>query len=117
MTATLAGPADGFDHEALLYWDDEDFLAGLLPFVRAGLELDEAVVVAEPRPRLDLLRDALGDDAAAVDLLDMAEVGRNPGRIIGVWDRLLGEHTAAGRRLRGVGEPAFAGRRESEYLE
>ena len=117
MTATLAGPADGFDHEALFYRDDEDFLAGLLPFVREGLELDEAVVVAEPRPRLDLLRDTLGDDAAAVDLLDMAEVGRNPGRIIGVWDRLLGEHTAAGRRLRGVGEPAFAGRRESEYLE
>ena len=78
MTATLAGPAGRFDHEALFYRDEEDFLAGLLPFVREGLELDEAVVVAEPRPRLDLLRDALGDDAAAVDLLDMAEVGRNP---------------------------------------
>ncbi|HZB18705.1 MAG TPA: sensor histidine kinase [Blastococcus sp.] len=117
MTATLTGPAEAFDHEALFYRDEEDFLAGLLPFVREGLEFDEAVVVVEPRARLDLLRDALGDDASAVDLRDMAEVGRNPGRIIGVWDRLLGEHTAAGRRLRGVGEPAFAGRRESEYFE
>jgi anti-sigma regulatory factor (Ser/Thr protein kinase) len=117
VTATLTGPAEAFDHEALFYRDEEDFLAGLLPFVREGLEFDEAVVVVEPRARLDLLRDALGDDASAVDLRDMAEVGRNPGRIIGVWDRLLGEHTAAGRRLRGVGEPAFAGRRESEYFE
>jgi anti-sigma regulatory factor (Ser/Thr protein kinase) len=117
VTGVLVGPVDRFEHEALFYRDDEDFLAGLLPFVREGLELDEAVVVAEPRPRLDLLRDALGDDASAVELLDMAEVGGNPGRIIGVWDRLLGEHTAAGRTLRGVGEPAFVGRRESEYLE
>lgn len=107
----------GLQHEALLYRDDDDFLAGLLPFVRGGLENDEAVVIAEPRARLDLLCDALGDDAAAVDLLDMTEVGRNPGRIIGVWDRLLREHTAAGRRLRGVGEPAYVGRRDSEFLE
>ncbi len=108
---------NGFEHEALFYRDDDDFLAGLLPFVREGLERDEAVVIAEPRARLDLLRDALRDDAAALVLLDMAEVGRNPGRIIGVWDRLLREHTAAGRRLRGVGEPAYAGRRDSEFLE
>lgn len=117
MTAVLPEPVDAFAHEALFYRDDEDFLAGLLPFVRDGLERDEAVVVAEPRARLDLLRDALGDDAAAVDLRDMSEVGRNPGRIIGVWDRLLQEHTAAGRRLRGVGEPAFVGRRDAEFLE
>ena len=117
MTAVLAEPVDAFLHEALFYRDDLDFLAGVLPFVREGLELDEAVLVAEPPARLDLLSDALGDDASALTLLDMAEVGRNPARIIGVWDRLLHEHTAAGRRLRGVGEPAFVGRRESEYLE
>jgi anti-sigma regulatory factor (Ser/Thr protein kinase) len=117
VTAALQEAANGFEHEALFYRDDDDFLAGLLPFVRGGLERDEVVVVAEPRARLDLLRDALGGDAAAVEFLDMADVGRNPGRIIGVWDRLLREHTAAGRRLRGVGEPAFVGRREVEYLE
>ncbi|WP_164704423.1 sensor histidine kinase [Blastococcus litoris] len=121
MTAVLGRPdaPDGhaFEHEALFYRDDEDFLAGLLPFVREGLENDEAVVVAEPRGRLEQLRDALGDDAAAVGFLDMAEIGGNPARIIGVWDRVLQEQTAAGRRLRGVGEPAFVGRRESEFLE
>ncbi len=117
MTAALTGPVPGFEHEALFYRGDEDFLAGLLPFVREGLEDDESVVVAEPRRQLGLLRDALGDDAAAVQFIDMAEIGGNPARIIGVWDRLLREHTAAGRRLRGVGEPAFVGRRDVEYLE
>lgn len=118
MTAVLGRPEEAvFEHEALFYRDDEDFLAGILPFVREGLEDDAAVVVAEPGGRLDQLRDALGDDAAAVEFLDMADVGGNPGRIIGVWDRVLQEQTAAGRRLRGVGEPAFVGRREAEFLE
>ncbi len=117
MTAVLDEPGTGFQHEALFYRGDDGFLAGLLPFVREGLERDEAVVVAEPRPRLEQLRDALGDDGSSVQFLDMAEIGQNPARIIGVWARTLQEHTAAGRRLRGVGEPAFVGRRESELVE
>jgi anti-sigma regulatory factor (Ser/Thr protein kinase) len=107
----------GFEHEALFYRGEDDFLAGLLPFVREGLDRDEVVVVAEPRPRLDLLRDALGDDARAVQFLDMAEIGVNPARIIGVWAATLDEQSRAGRRLRGVGEPAFSGRRAQEFVE
>jgi anti-sigma regulatory factor (Ser/Thr protein kinase) len=114
---TAALRADRFEHEALFYRGDDDFLAGLLPFVRDGLDAEEAVVVAEPRRRLDLLRDALGEDAADVEFLDMAEIGANPARIIGVWADVLGRHTDAGRRLRGVGEPAFVGRRTAELVE
>jgi anti-sigma regulatory factor (Ser/Thr protein kinase) len=117
VNAVLSESPAGFAHEALFYRGDDGFLAGLLPFVREGLERDEAVVVAEPRPRLELLRDALGDDAATVRFLDMAEIGQNPARIIGVWARTLQEHTDAGRTLRGVGEPAFVGRREAELVE
>ena len=115
MTAVVA--EDRFEHEAMFYRGDADFLAGLLPFVREGLERDEAVVVAEPGPRLDLLRDALGSDAPDVEFLDMADIGANPARIIGVWADVLDRHTGAGRRLRGVGEPAFPGRRTAELVE
>jgi anti-sigma regulatory factor (Ser/Thr protein kinase) len=115
MTAVV--PPERFEHEAMFYRGDADFLAGLLPFIRGGLERDEAVVVAEPLPRLDLLRDALGGDAGAVEFLDMAEIGANPARIIGVWAQVLERHTGAGRRLRGVGEPAFVGRRTAELAE
>jgi anti-sigma regulatory factor (Ser/Thr protein kinase) len=114
---TAALRADRFEHEALFYRGDDDFLAGLLPFVREGLAAGEAVVVAEPLPRLDLLRAALGDDAGGVEFLDMAEIGANPARIIGVWTDVLDRHTRAGRRLRGVGEPAFVGRRTAELVE
>jgi anti-sigma regulatory factor (Ser/Thr protein kinase) len=120
MTAAVLDgtlPAGGFEHEVLFYRDDEGLLAGLLPFIREGLERDEEVVVAEPRARLDLLREALGHDAAAVTFLDMAEIGANPARIIGVWAAALERQTAAGRQLRGIGEPAFHGRRDLEFVE
>jgi anti-sigma regulatory factor (Ser/Thr protein kinase) len=117
MTALSGEAGTGFEHEALFYRGEADFLAGLVPFVREGLERDEAVVVAEPRDRLDLLRDALGDDAGAVQFLDMAEIGGNPARIIGVWAAALEKHTDAGQQLRGVGEPAFYGRRQIELVE
>lgn len=117
MTTAGTVPLDRFEHEAMFYRGDADFLAGLVPFVLDGLERDEAVVIAEPRPRLDMLRDALGDDASAVELLDMAEIGANPARIIAVWAAVLEKHTGAGRRLRGVGEPAFPGRRTAELVE
>ena len=115
MTALVV--EDRFEHEALFYRGDAEFLAGLLPFVRDGLEKDEAVVVAEPRPRLELLRAALGGDARHVEFHDMADIGANPARIIGVWAAVLDRHTGAGRRLRGVGEPAFPGRRTAELAE
>ena len=110
-------PAAGFDHEALFYRGEAEFLGGVLPFVRGGLEREEAVVVAEPGPRLALLRDALGHDAEAVEFLDMAEVGLNPARIIGVWSAVVDRHVSAGRGLRGVGEPAWHGRRPVELVE
>jgi anti-sigma regulatory factor (Ser/Thr protein kinase) len=115
VTDEIAGT--GFEHEAFFYRGEAGFLTGLLPFLREGLDRGEAVVVAEPRHRLELLRDALGEDAEAVEWLDMAEIGANPARIIGVWAAALDRHTAAGRTVRGVGEPAFAGRRDTELVE
>ena len=117
MTGLLGEAPAGFSHETFLYRGDADFLAGLLPFVREGLERDEAVVVAEPRPRLDQLRDALGEDARSVQLLDMGDVGANPGRIIAVWEAAVQQHLDSGRGLRGVGEPAHPGRRPVELVE
>jgi anti-sigma regulatory factor (Ser/Thr protein kinase) len=107
----------GFRHEAFLYRGEEEFADGVLAFVREGLEDDEAVVVAEPPERLERLRDSLGDAAGAVRWLDMSRVGANPGRLVGVWATALAETRAAGRQLRGVGEPAFTARRPVELAE
>ena len=116
MRLSGGGPSR-FQHEAYLHRGDEEFLAGVLPYVRDGLARDETVVVVEPRSRLRLVGDALAGDADAVRFLDMAEVGVNPGRLLPLLTAAVTEHTGAGRGLRVVGEAAHSGRRPAELAE
>ena len=106
--------AEPFVHPALFYRSDAEYLAALVPFVTEGLALDQPVAVAVPGARLDLLRDALGDVARHVTMLDMAEEGRNPGRII---PRVLRRFADArtGSHVRIIGEPIWADRSGAEY--
>jgi anti-sigma regulatory factor (Ser/Thr protein kinase) len=104
-----------YRHEAFLYRGDADFLRGILPFVRDGVELGQPVMVVVSAPRLDLLRDAVGSTAEGVVWLDMAEHGRNPARIIPAWLDLVEEHP--GQPVRGIGEPVWAARRSAELVE
>ena len=114
----MTAPApSGFRHEAYLHHGDEDFLAGVTAYVREGLARDETVIVAEPRPRLALLRGALADDADRVMWVDIAEIGANPGRLLPLLASTVTEHTGAGRRLRIVGEGVHAARRPAELDE
>ena len=107
--------ADLFVHPALFYSGDEAYLAGTMPFLRAGLEAGEPVAAAVPRPRLELIRDALGPDAGTVRLLDMRVAGRNPGRIIpGVLRAFADAHPGASR-VWIIGEPIWPGRSSLEY--
>lgn len=106
---------DAFLHPALFYRNTEDYLAALLPFVHEGLAAGDPVAVAVPGENLRLIRDALGAAADTVRLLDMREAGRNPGRIIPGVLRAFADAQPAGRRVRIVGEPIWAGRTETEY--
>ncbi|MFD7246153.1 anti-sigma factor RsbA family regulatory protein [Streptomyces massasporeus] len=118
MTAAVTepfGPLDPFVHPALFYRDEQEYLDGTLPFVRDGLDAGEPVAVAVPGKNLDLIRDALGDAAEAVRLLDMREAGRNPGRIIPGVLRAFTDTQPADRRVRIIGEPIWAGRSDTEY--
>ncbi len=67
--------------------------------------------------KIDALRAELGPDADRVMFTDMADAGRNPGRIISHWSDFAGEHVAAGGRARGIGEPVWAGRTPDELVE
>jgi anti-sigma regulatory factor (Ser/Thr protein kinase) len=111
MTAAV----EPFVHPALFYRDAEEYLAGTVPFVRAGLESGEPVAVAVPGDNLRLIEAELGADARAVRLLDMREAGRNPGRIIPGVLRAFADAQEAGRRVRIIGEPIWAGRTPAEY--
>ena len=103
-----------FRHQALLYRDAGEFLAGTVRFVEDGLAAKEPVLVAVPGGNLDLIAGALRNSADRVRFADMTEAGRNPGRIIPwVLHAFITEHT--GTRVRIIGEPTWAGRSDVEY--
>jgi anti-sigma regulatory factor (Ser/Thr protein kinase) len=109
----------GFRHPAFFYRGDAEYLGGLVPFVREGLDAGERVAVAVPGRRGELLRDALGAATAAqVSFVDMSVAGRNPGRIIPVVLTAFcdgrGDEPAP-ERVRIVGEPVWPGRTAAEY--
>jgi anti-sigma regulatory factor (Ser/Thr protein kinase) len=117
MTATVekAQALGTLEHDALFYADADEYVAGVLGFVRGGLDRDEPVLVSVPGWNLDVLRAALRPgEAPRVRLRDMTVAGRNPGRIIGtVLTAFINEHRD--RRVRIVGEPIWAGRTDEEY--
>lgn len=112
---TAHGTATRHRHEALLYRDTDEFVRHGTRFLREGVERDEAVLVASSPSRYALLREALDDLGAQVGFLDMASVGRNPGRLISQWHDFVTGH--AGRPVRGIGEPVSAERTPDEIAE
>ena len=59
----------------------------------------------------------LGADAEQVQFADMAEVGRNPARIIPAWSDFVDERADPSRPLRGIGEPIGPDRGPAELVE
>ena len=107
----------GYRHEALFYRGDEEFLAGTVPLVRDTITADGAVLVAIPRGRARVLKDALGPDREHVEFADMEELGRNPGRIIGSWRDFIRSHGEDDAPPLGIGEPIWPERTEAELVE
>lgn len=119
MTPTAPSLADaddrpGYRHEAFLWDSPDEFLAVTVPFVREALDDGQRVMVALVDDQWEPLRQALGRRSARVRHVDIAEVGRNPARMIPVWRAFVAEDD---RPLRGIGGSHWAGRRPEEVVE
>jgi anti-sigma regulatory factor (Ser/Thr protein kinase) len=118
LTTTPTDSAPSFVHEAMIYDDDEQYVAGVVPFVDQGLALGDAVLIAVPSPKLELLRSRIASpDRERLQFVDMEGLGRNPSRIISAWSDFVAEHDDAGRGVRGVGEPIWRTRDREEIDE
>ena len=106
-----------FHHEAFVYAGEDEFVAGTSTFLRAGREAGEPSLVVVSARKIAMLRAELGADADAIQFADMADVGANPARIIPAWREFVSEHSAPGRALRGIGEPAYPERSPAEMVE
>ncbi len=106
--------AEVFQHIALLYCDDDEYVTVCAAFVEEALARGDPALVAVPRRGGDLIRERLGPKSAAVAFRDMSVAGRNPGRIIpGVLLAFAAAHP--GRRVRIIGESIWSGRSSVEY--
>lgn len=110
-------PKTGFHHGALLYADEGEFLHLTAPFIRAGVDAGEPVLVAVSQDKIALLCDELGARADQVEFADMAVLGRNPARIIPAWRDFVVRHEDSASAVRGIGEPIWAGRGSDELAE
>ncbi|WP_405060705.1 sensor histidine kinase [Kribbella sp. NBC_01505] len=114
-TDSLDGAPTGFQHEAFVYFDDEEFVRQSGPFVHDGLATDAAIVAVLPPDRIALLRGALGPAAAQVRFIDITTVGRNPARLIPFWRDVVEQ--AGDRPVYGLSESVYPGRTQAEYDE
>ena len=99
-----------------MWHDASDFTTGIVPLITDGLEASEPVMVAVSAPHRKWLRDAL-DGQAEVEFFDIEELGRNPAQIIPAWQQFLNTRSGRFRRVRGIGEPIWPGRRPEELIE
>jgi anti-sigma regulatory factor (Ser/Thr protein kinase) len=102
-------------HQALLYGEEEEFLSATVPFLRAGLEADDAVLAVVPPPSSVALRDTLGSDGKPVQFIDATTFYRHPVRTIAAYNDLV--NYEAPRRVRVLAEPFLPGRSELETIE
>jgi MEDS: MEthanogen/methylotroph, DcmR Sensory domain len=117
IQSSPARAEQSYRHEAFLWHDRTDYTDGLAPFIGEGLVAGEPVMVATLSEHTDWLREALGKDAKRVKFFDMAELGRNPAKIIPAWQKFIDTEAGGGRPARGVGEPIWAGRFADELIE
>ncbi|HEY5942657.1 MAG TPA: sensor histidine kinase [Solirubrobacterales bacterium] len=105
----------GFQHQALIYEGDDEYLAGTMPLVLEALIAGEPLMVAVGAAQGELIAAELGPDAERVLFVDMREVGRNPAAIIPLWREFVDDH--GGLPVRGISEPAPACRSRAALEE
>jgi anti-sigma regulatory factor (Ser/Thr protein kinase) len=110
----ITGTAD-LCHAALFYGGRDDYLPATVGLLRGALDRDEPVFVAVPGRRVSMLRKELGADAGRVAFGDMAQIGRNPARIIPAVRAFIDGHP--GERISYLNEPAWPTRTDRELRE
>ena len=109
MIRTVGGwTGKGLAHEAFFFDDDDAVRARCIPFVREGLDRDEAVVVVAGELVRGLLADELGDRVEELAVLQPAEESWLGGAgTLAAYQQSMEPLLEAGRPWRLIGEPIW----------
>jgi CheY-like chemotaxis protein len=95
----------GCRHEALVYSNADDLVAGAAPFLREGLAADDVALAVLRESRSELLREALDDDASRIEFVDAVGWYQSPRHALERYKRYIHHHLAQGAdRVRVVAE-------------
>lgn len=103
------------EHRAFLYRDVDDFLSVTVPFLRSGLERDQAVIAVVREPNLTALRDVLAPDGAPIGYFASAEFYRHPVHTLRDYQTVVKQ--SAPRSVCALAEPVWDGWDERQTLE
>ena len=74
--------SDALRHNAYVYDSTDEYVERSVAFLREGLEAGEGAIVANTRPGLAAMREALGTDAARVTFVDVSAAYTRPARTL-----------------------------------
>ena len=95
-----------FRHNALVYEQDE-YLAVAVPFLREGIEAGEGAIVAHTKPGLAVMREALEPVAADVTFVDVSSAYTRPAQTLAAYHTVFAEQLRKTATLRAVADVQF----------
>jgi anti-sigma regulatory factor (Ser/Thr protein kinase) len=103
-----SAPGVDFAHRALIYGSDEEFMDVALPFVADGLNTEQPTLVSVQSRHIENLRAALGGAPEGLAVHAVEDWYGTSARTRDKFARWATERTRGGRRIRLLGEPAWA---------
>lgn len=94
-------------HNAFVYESQEEYVTRSVAFLREGLEAGEGAIVANTRPGLAAMREALGPDAAQVTFVDVSSAYTRPARMLAAHNKVMAEQLRKTTSLRGVADVLY----------
>jgi anti-sigma regulatory factor (Ser/Thr protein kinase) len=94
-------------HNAFVYESQDEYVARSAAFLREGLERGEGAIVANTRPGLAAMREALGPDAAQVTFVDVGSAYTRPARMLAAHHKVMAEQLRKTTSLRGVADVLY----------
>jgi anti-sigma regulatory factor (Ser/Thr protein kinase) len=117
LSGEASVPGSGFEHQALIYGSDEEFMDVALPFVEAGLSSKQPTLVAVQDRHCENLRAALGGTPEELTLCPAEDWYATSARSREKFARWGAEHALISGRARLMGEPPWSLGREAQVRD
>jgi anti-sigma regulatory factor (Ser/Thr protein kinase) len=95
-------------HHAFVHESDDEYVARSVAFLREGLAAGERCIVANSRPGLAAVREALGPDAGRVRFVDVGSAYTRPARTVATYFGTLLEELQSAPAVRAVASMQYA---------